>query len=253
MVRIFQCEDSTDGIFSGVYDAWDSRLGHERVRLELKDGMNYELFAEYQKVEVNPEKAEKVARTLKSRLGMEDYAHIYQASLSKEKDKADRIYRTIVLGISGKRKGSIMNRLQQPDISRVFELSRATGNEAHRYIQFIRFKELKNGVLFTEIKPENQVLPLIGEHFSDRFPGEHFLIYDMTHQMFLMHEAWKTWVLVEGEEINREESRSFSEREEEIQKLWRGFFKSIAIEERKNLKLQQQFLPLKFRPYMTEI
>ena len=27
-MTIFVCEDSLDGILTGVYDAWDSRLGH---------------------------------------------------------------------------------------------------------------------------------------------------------------------------------------------------------------------------------
>ena len=31
---VFQCEDSTDGIFTGIYDAWDSRVGHRNVKLE---------------------------------------------------------------------------------------------------------------------------------------------------------------------------------------------------------------------------
>ena len=30
---IFLCEDSIDGIFTGVYDAWASRYGHQNVAL----------------------------------------------------------------------------------------------------------------------------------------------------------------------------------------------------------------------------
>lgn len=33
---------------------------------------------------------------------------------------------------------------------------------------------------------------------------------------------------------------------------WQIFFDTIAIQERKNEKLQQQLLPLKYRPYQTE-
>ena len=57
---IFLCEDSTDGIFTGVYDAWASRLGHGNVKLALKEDMNYELFARYLEVEPDGEKAGKV-------------------------------------------------------------------------------------------------------------------------------------------------------------------------------------------------
>lgn len=250
---IFLCEDSVDGIFTGVYDAWDSRLGHENVKLALKGEANYELFASYREVETDREKAEKVANTLRRRLGSEDYYHIYQAALSRDGRKAAAIYRTVAAGLAGRRSGSVMQYLQNPDICRVFELSRTTGNEAHRYYQFLRFRELESGVLFSEIKPENDVLPLIGEHFSDRFPGEHFLVYDRTHHTFLVHEAYKQWALVTGEELNREAIGKISEDEAQFAVLWKGFCRSVAIMERKNLRLQQQFLPMKFRAFMTEM
>lgn len=250
---IFLCEDSVDGIFTGVYDAWDSRLGHGNVKLALKGRANYEMFASYREVETDGEKAEKVARTLRRRLGPEDYAHIYQAALSKEEERADSIYRVAVAGLAGGRSGSIMQNLQNPAVCRIFELSRTTGNEAHRYYQFLRFRELAGGVLFSEIKPENDVLPLIGDHFADRFPGEDFMVYDRTHRLFLIHEAFKQWVLVVGEEPDWEKIGKISDRETQFASLWRGFCRSVAIQERRNVRLQQQFLPLKFRAYMTEM
>ena len=36
-MQIFLCEDSVDGIFTGVYDAWASGLGHDNVRLLAGD------------------------------------------------------------------------------------------------------------------------------------------------------------------------------------------------------------------------
>lgn len=35
-MTVFLCEDSVCGILTGVYDAWDSRLGHANVKLALK-------------------------------------------------------------------------------------------------------------------------------------------------------------------------------------------------------------------------
>ena len=37
-MTVFLCEDSVCGILTGVYDAWDSRLGHANVKLALKKG-----------------------------------------------------------------------------------------------------------------------------------------------------------------------------------------------------------------------
>jgi probable DNA metabolism protein len=42
------------------------------------------------------------------------------------------------------------------------------------------------------------------------------------------------------------------EEEQEIQELWITFFNNLAIEARRNYKLQRQLLPLYFRKNMTE-
>ena len=41
---------------------------------------------------------------------------------------------------------------------RLFTLSRATANEAHHLLGFLRFSELENGVLFSTIHPKNNAL-----------------------------------------------------------------------------------------------
>lgn len=34
-IKIFQCEDSIDGIFTAVYQAWSSGYGHDNVKIEV--------------------------------------------------------------------------------------------------------------------------------------------------------------------------------------------------------------------------
>ena len=93
---IFYCDGSVDGIFTAVYDAWASRLGHENVALRIGGQMNYELFAEYRKTGTDTGKAQKVARSVRRKMGLDAYQTIYQAALSKEPERADCIYRVLV-------------------------------------------------------------------------------------------------------------------------------------------------------------
>ena len=56
--RIYQCENTVDGIFSAVYDAGLSGYGHKFIRIqpEQKNQLeNYELFTEYVQVKTDPE------------------------------------------------------------------------------------------------------------------------------------------------------------------------------------------------------
>ena len=257
-MTVFECEDSSDGIFTGIYDAWDSRIGHATVRLQLQGMHPLELFTQYRQGVPDAGKAEKVARTSRRRMGEESYQIIFRAAMAKSKEKADCIYRALIQGLSShiseKEAAAILEHLTDPAIGQVFELSRRVWHEAHHYMGFVRFSELKIGVLFSEIEAENQVLPLLADHFADRLPNEDFLIYDRVHDRCLLHRRQRPCVLVRGVRPDRYEGAdtSLSDREEEIQQLWLGFCRSISIEARENPSLQQQMLPLRFRKWMTE-
>lgn len=57
---IFVCENSLEGIFSGVYDACASRLGHRNIRLMTGVPDNYRALLRYIHVTPSPEKTQKV-------------------------------------------------------------------------------------------------------------------------------------------------------------------------------------------------
>ena len=50
-------------------------------------------------------------------------------------------------------------------------------------------------MLASRIRPRNQVLPLIAPHFTDRYSGEAFLIYDATHGDVYKRQAHSMWDL----------------------------------------------------------
>ena len=271
-MTIFSCEDSVDGIFTAVYDAWDSGLGLRNVTVQTGENQNYQLFADYREVETDHDKAAKVANTIRDKMGIEDYEILYQAALSHSLDKGEAIFGTMVLGLAVLRQKNINRNLREACVMRVFELARAVQTEAHHYRMFVRFRELdgpkryhedciparqmeadwEQGIMFCEIEPKHQVLALLGDHFSDRFPGMNFMIYDRTHRECLVHRARMRWVILQDVTLEEEMVHRYSEKEREYARLWKGFVNSIAIEERKNPRCQMNFMPKKYWKYMTE-
>ena len=254
-MHILVCNNSIDGIFSGVYRAYASRYGHKNIQLMTSDVLDtYDLFSQYEDVPIDYENSRKVADTLIARLGQETYADLCQAISAYESPheqkknicKADAIYKTIVLALSMKDGSRILNALGNPYVNRVFQLCRSTSNEAHHLLGFLRFSELSNGILFSRIHPKNQILPLLAAHFTDRLPMENFIIYDETHQTAAIHKSGNGYMLTEVPYADEAFMNQFSEREEEYRQLWLGFFNSIAIEARKNPKLQSQNIPKRF-------
>lgn len=251
-MTIFLCKDSLDGIMTGVYDAYASKLGYENVKLQMDQEMDRELFAEYVEVTPDVEKSEKVLRTIRRELGLEAYDAICQAAASWDQRKANAIFKTVVLGLHLPKKQRVMNCLTKDYVCTVAELSKKTWNEAHRFMGFVRFTELTGGILYADINPENDVLSLIAPHFANRYPEEHWVLYDERRERFAIHRAGKGWMILEDMRIAEEVRSQLSMEEEDYRAMWKAFTKSISIEARKNEALQKQLLPLKFRGKMTE-
>ncbi|MBO5292412.1 MAG: TIGR03915 family putative DNA repair protein [Lachnospiraceae bacterium] len=263
------CEDSLEGILTGVYEAYRCHFVPQQTRLQCGEVDNYRLFTEYISIETEAEKAKKVMRTLRERMGEETFQAICRAASSADSRKADAIYHTIVKGLLSRRPSQIMGDLADDAVRTVFELSRNVLNEAHHFKEFLRFEELENGVLFARIGAVNDIVVYLAPHFADRLPGENFMIYDEKHELLVIHPAGKEWYVQRlwrekenscgdssrdrnGEPFIARESLVYSDREKEYQELFRYFCHKIAIESRRNERLQQQMLPLRFQSYMPE-
>jgi len=249
-MTIFTCRDSLEGILCGVYDAWMSRLGHDNVALELENTGNLRMFAEYRQAEETEEKVEKVIRSIRKKAGQEAYEMVFCASLSEEEEKADRIYRFLIYAFNCKGKAADM--LQIPVVYDLFRMKRNVGNEAHHLIEFARFSQTRDKVLVCTIRPRNDVLVLMGPHFSDRLPEENWMIYDKGRKKAIIHKAGQGWIVVQTGTRQWKEHLEEGADQQEFEELWKTFHNSIAIQERTNYVCQRGHLPLRFRPYMTE-
>lgn len=246
---IYLCEDTPDGVFTVIYDAWAAHIPDDKLKLRTERMHSYELFSDYVYTQTDYGKAVKVARSVSSKISREAYDMMYKASLSYEEDKIDAIYRFLKLGF---RYGAeVINMHGREEVCRIFEIQRNVGNEAHSFREFLRFHDSDNGILIAKIRPKNQVLPILGNHFSDRFPEEHFVIIDEVHEMGVFHQKRQEWFLspLTEEAIARIWATCENA---EYEKLWKTFFRTIAIKERENYRCQRTMCALRFRDYMLE-
>lgn len=253
MKKVYICEDNVSGIYSAIYDAWKENREEDNAGIALKGHVEQELFCDYYEVKAESRKAVAVENMIQKHLGSDAHQAIYQAILSTDDKKADAVLGMMLAArrISDSRR--ILEHLSHPKVEKVFRLSHNVWHEAHQFTGFARFRELASGVLFAEIEPKNQILTCIADHFANRLPLENWMIYDQTHSMFLVHQAKKQWVLVAGEELNREEIDLVSDTQLEYERLWKQFCQSICIEERRNSRRQMQHMPLRYRGNLVEM
>lgn len=245
------CEDSIEGVFTGIYDAYAFREGHEHLHIQIGEEENLRLFASYLYITPDLVKTRKVAETIQKRLGADTYMSICRALATEDVQKGQAVYQTVVDGITRGSGRRVLENSMNPHVDTVFRLSRCAANEIHRLMEFVRFQELEQGILYSKIGPKCNIVSFLMPHFADRLPLENFIIYDEKRELYGVHPAGKAWYLVSGVEPVPERLQ-LSEQEAQYQELFTMFCQTIAIKERKNLKLQQQMLPLRFQEYMVE-
>ena len=252
--HIYLCDDSIDGIFTAIYQAWSSRYGHSNNKIEEKcNGSKYsniELFADYIPVDTDYNLSLKVAESIRKKISIEAYEMVCRVALSDNMNKADLIYRFLILGFAIG--SSIVEQLNNEVVNLMFKIDKNVSNEAHHFLGFVRFSEQENGLLTSVIHPKNHILTIITPHFADRLPNEKFLIFDENRKVATMHIPGKSWILAEVPDLKKEDINQISFKEDDYRELWKTFFDHIAIQERININLQRSNLPLRFRGDLTE-
>ena len=129
--------------------------------------------------------------------------------------------------------------------------SKKVARENHRFKGFTRFKLTNNNIYFAIINPDNNILPLLARHFKERFKNEYFVIYDENHKFYAFYDKKKVYFL--SDKIILKLKVDINQKENDVEDLWKSFFKIIAIKERENLKLERQNMPKKYWKYIIEM
>jgi len=209
------------------------------------------LIDETKFIDADETKATKVEAAIRDKFSMEGYMDMYRSFLSDETYKDCYILSYIVNGF---KIGAKMDRLySEPFVLKIRELSRRVGFEAHRFNGLLRFVE-KKPFLYAEFEPDNDILELIADHFSDRFLNERIIIRDLKRAkaVFAFEGKWMIHDIDGQNSLSEIGASKVTSDEVLLQQLWQGYFDHIGIEGRKNLKLQQSFVPLKYRKHVLE-
>ena len=133
-------------------------------------------------------------------------------------------------------------------------------HEQLRMKQFIRFQKANDGTYLAVVSPDHDVLPLVTDHFTDRFNDQSWLIYDARRhygfhyngqqviRITFEDEAAVPFSLADG----KLDAAVLSSDDQLLQNLWRTYFKAICIKERMNPRKQLNDMPRRYWKYMTE-
>ena len=238
-----------DGTYPGfltvVYEVYHKGTSHLEGIGQAGEG---HLFGEEFLVETSFAKADQVALGFEKVCGKQALRWMYRAFLSDTPGQEMKLFTFLLRGF---KVGKKLYRYEKEDwVQDVLELCRMVGNETEKFRGILRFSELEEGMLFAKINPTHHILPVLAVHFEERLSSLRWAIYDVHRKEAAVYEEGHLSLVQVPHVV---EHLTYSNEEEQFRKLWKGYFQHMAIEERKNPRLQMQFLPKKYWKYLTEM
>lgn len=235
-------DGTAEGFLSLVYEVYYQKL---HVNAILKKMPQTLIFERVHEIFTDALKSQKVLQALQKHFTKEHQKIIFSAFLCDTYAYEMALLDYIKIGFKNPKE---LNNINDPSIFYLQNLEKELLRFVHKMYGFTRFEALEDESLYARIETKFNVLPLLGEHFIKRLGTFDFIIHDVTRSLAFI----KNGSHHEIRSIASFDAPSYSSEEEAFKALWKTFFKATAIENRHNPKLQQNFVPLLYRTYMSE-
>ena len=255
-MTVYVFDGTMDGLLTAVFDAFALKEQPEQL---LAEGDALPLFCDHTyHVTSDEEKARRVWAGLEKKLTREALRLISVSWLSELPELSTPLFHYIYKVFQ---QGDISRNFADPDVLSVTNIARKVLHEQLRMKQFIRFQKAKDGTYLAVVSPDHNVLPIITDHFSDRFNDQPWLIYDAHRHYGFYYDGHAAPIRITFEnefavpfslENGKLNEDILSSDDQLLQDLWRAYFKAICIKERMNPRKQLKDMPRRYWKYMTE-
>lgn len=235
-----------DGTFEGLMTCVFESYSKKEVPLDILSPANRELMLFSSRVvETDLGISLRVIASVRQRIGGRALEFVQQAFLTCAVKK--ELYILLFLRLGFKHGPSVINMLSHEVVDKLFKAVTHLKRESQLLKGLVRFS-VYNNALAAEIEPKNFVLPLLRDHFCDRYQGERFLIYDKTNGMALVYQPYRSVIIpITDLELPVPDAEELVFRE-----LWRCFYDTTGIKERDNPRCRMSHMPKRYWKYLTE-
>lgn len=238
-----------DGTFEGlltcIYEAYYRRENPDDIIPKEREDENFLVQRYY--IETNTEKASKVYKSIEEKISKEALKRVFYAYLSELPKSGIAILNYLRIGY--KMGVNVDSNLSNDSVLAMDKINHKVGMERHRLLGLIRFKMLENGILYSSVEPEHNIIGLLAPHFASRLSNENWAIHDLQRNIAVFYNK-REWIV---KDFIIEDDIIVGEDEDEYQDLWKAYYKHISIESRKNLRLKKNYMPMKYWKHLVEI
>lgn len=240
---IYLYDGSFDGLLCCIFESYANHEIPDEICPEY--AYEQEVLWQVRQIETNGDYADRVFVKLSAVLGKEGILLLRTVFLYGGAGRETALLRFVRFGL--KHGKAALQMLGKAETAAVRNMEKAVLNEAHLMREFLRFSDY-HGALASVIEPKHYILPLIKGHFTERYPEEHFLIFDRTHKMALVYRPYESRIIP----MDAFDPPDASLSERQFRRLWQEYYDAIAIKPRENPRCRMTHMPKRFWSCMTE-
>lgn len=252
MSNVFLYDGTYEGLRSAIFESY--RLKVEVVDFQTEETFAEQLFEHPISISTNVVHAERVQQGVIRKTSAQAAEMLYRCFLSEQAGIEMTIYHFIKMAMASAE--NIEENYGDPTVLKLHQINKQIGREVHRMHAFVRFQRTADDLYYAVLEPDFNVLPLIGEHFERRYPAQNWVIYDSKRHYGIFYNQEKIeFVTFEVENHRKLQQLSkdiLQAEEEDYQALWKDYFTSVNIPERRNMKVHLQHVPKRYWKYLTE-
>lgn len=249
MVYVF--DGSLEGLLTAVFEWFERKPNTVSLRHEKLNQPNF--FEEQLVIETNREKADRVWKALAKKVGRKWMRNVYCAFLSELPAIHQNIF-FFTIYIFQHANGAEKN-FGNEHVLALVQTTRKVEREKHRMEAFIRFQKTADGIFYCGIDPDFNVIPLLINHFKNRYTDQKWIIYDIKRKYGIFYDlntVEEVYINLEIDLLKQQHNNLLDDKEALYADLWKNYFKSTNIVARKNTKLHTQHVPKRYWKYLTE-
>ena len=251
-LRALIFDGSYEGLLTAIFESY--RLKISNAQFVAEDDWNGSLFEQPIVIETDHVKADRVVAGVRKKCGKKGVQLLYRTFLSEFPDVPQQIATFIRSAMASKL--SIIENYGDDTVLRLHQLNKKIGREVHRMHAFVRFQLTRDDLYYAVIEPDFNVLPLLPSHFEKRYPAQRWLIYDAKRRYGIYYDMRKVEFITFADDhrlsLRQLSSDLLDDAEPDYQVLWKSYFDSVNIPERKNMKLHLQHVPKRYWKYLSE-
>ena len=251
MMKMMVYDGTFGGFLTAVFEVYEYKWSD--VKIAKQSVYNISVFGQDHMVETNADKALRVWKGLLKYTSKEAAESLYYSWLSELPNIEKHLLQYIQYVFA--KKQSVDADFSHAAVLKIAQTTKKVHREGHRMEAFVRFQLTKDNLYYAMVEPDFNVLPLLVDHFKNRYADQRWLIYDCKRRYGIYYdlETVNTVELSLSDDVKQSGIQmALAEDEPVYQALWKNYFQSVNIKARKNTKLHLLHMPKRYWKYLPE-